>query len=192
MRKTRLLVPVVLAAVLALLAWWPLGRQEQAPERPAPVEAGQIADYYLRDFTVTRSDEAGRWDYKIQAARMLHYPQSESWTLEAPTMTLFSERGAPWHGRAEHGRIWAEGDEALLGGAVELWRPASPQNRPVTVDTRDLYLKPGERYGETQAPVLVRQAGRGQLRGVGARVYLNEERYELLSQVKGQFEPASQ
>lgn len=188
MRWISRLLPILLAAVLAVVVWWPLNRHDEPPAAAA-VDAEPVSDYYLREFTLRRSDAHGAWEYRIQGANMLHFPSTDSWTLESPTMIFYSDRGAPWHGRAERGRVWAGGDEALLSGEVALWRPATADNRAVTIDTDDVYLKPAENYAETAAPVLVQQPGRGQLRGVGARLYLAEERYELLSRVEGHYAP---
>jgi lipopolysaccharide export system protein LptC len=54
--------------------------------------------------------------------------------------------------------------------------------------TRDAYLRPKERYAETKAPTVIEQ-GDSAVEGIGARVYLAEKRYELLSGVKGRYVP---
>jgi lipopolysaccharide export system protein LptC len=184
------LLPIALAVLFAVFIWWPLS---QEGVREAPVETVETtrADYYLTDFSLTRSDASGRWQYELEAQRLEHYPESDSWALQAPAMTLYMETGAPWYGRGERGRVWADGELARLEESVELWRPASAQNRASRLETRDVLLKPGEHYAETAAPVVLSQAGRGQLRGTGARAYLQEERYELLSNVKGSYAPVS-
>lgn len=190
MRWSKRLLPALAVLGLAVAAWWPLSRQ-QAPEPVVTAVPGEPRpDYYLRDFTVDRSDASGRWDYRIRAESMLHFPDSESWTVDRPRLSFFGEDGVTWLAQAESGRVWADGEEAELLGEVILERPPGPERGPLTLITRDLYLRPGEHYAETRAPVLVRQAEQGELRGVGARAYLDEERYELLSQVKGNYVPA--
>lgn len=186
-RKRRLLSAMVVT-LLALLGVWLVHQEDRRRAQPREAESPR-ADYYLRGFSLQSSDEQGRWRYRIDGERMLHFPQTGVWTMESPTMTFFTAQGSPWYGRAERGRAWSGGEEAELLGPVELWRPASEANRAVTLDTRDVYLRPQENYAETAAPVVIQQE-RFRLEGVGARAYLDKERYELLSQVRGRYVPA--
>lgn len=179
-----MLLATLLAA--ALLGRWLLSERG---ERPAALSSDRPeSDYYVTGARLLQTDQRGRPDYEVRAARMLHRQDEDSWLLESPTMTVFAEVGAPWYGRAEHGRIWASGDEAELLGAVRLWRERSVDNRPVTLDTRDVYLRPRQKYAETGAVVVVHQE-QNRLTGTGARIYLDEERYQLLSNVEGSYVP---
>ena len=54
--------------------------------------------------------------------------------------------------------------------------------------TRDVQIRLADRYLETAAPVKAVMPG-GELRAVGARVWLDQERLELLSEVRGFYEP---
>lgn len=189
MRWSKRLLPALAILGLALASWWPFGR-EPTPEQVAAVPTEPRPDYYLRDFTADRSDETGRWNYRIHAQSMFHFPDSESWTLDAPRLIFFGEDGVNWLIRAERGRVWSEGEEAELLGEVILERPKAPERPSLTLVTRDMYLRPPEHYAETEAPVLITQAGQGELRGVGARAWLDKELYELLSQVEGHYVPA--
>jgi lipopolysaccharide export system protein LptC len=185
-RLSRRLLAFAGAAAVAFGGWRLLSTSE-APPLPVGGEEAR-SDYYVTGAKLTRTDDQGRPEYAVTAERMTHRTDNDSWLLESPTMQLFTEAGAPWYGRAERGRIWADGKEAELLGEVRLWREGSPQNRPMTLETRDVYLRPQENYAETQARVVMRQQ-QSRLVGVGARVYLDEERYQLLSQVEGRYVP---
>jgi len=179
------LLPVL--AVLALALGWRLLNDDGAQPPELRGEEAR-SDYYVTGARLTQTDPQGRLEYAITAARMLHRPDLDSWLLEAPAMTFFTEAGEPWYGRAERGRVWADGDEAELLGEVRLWREGSAMNRPVTIDTRDVHVRPPQKYAETAAPVAVRQQ-QNRLDAVGARIYLDEDRYQLLSEVRGHYVP---
>jgi len=175
-----------LAVLVRALSWRLLNDKGAGPQELGGEEAR--SDYYVAGARLTQTDLQGRLEYTITAARMLHRPDLDSWLLEAPAMTLFTEAGEPWYGRAERGRVWAGGDEAELLGDVRLWREGSALNRPVTIDTRDVHVQPPRKYAETAAPVAVRQQ-LSRLDGIGARIYLDQDRYELLSEVRGHYVP---
>lgn len=182
-------VVLCLAALLAavFIGWRLLGGQAERPPPEIGDEAAQ-SDYYVTGARLLQTSDLGQPEYAATSIRMTHQQDQDIWLLQAPTIEVFTEAGEPWYGRAEHGRIWADGEEAELQGEVRLWRNASAENRPVTIDSSDVYLRPQQKYAETAAPVEVWQQ-QNRLVGTGARVYLDEERYELLSDVRGHYAP---
>lgn len=183
-------IVLILAALVATaaLGWQLFSQQEPAAPQVRDEAAG--TDYYVTGAHLLQTDDLGRPEYRATAVRMTHHPEQDTWLLQEPTMQFFTVVGAPWQGQAERGRIWAGGDEARLHGAVRLWREASPANRALALDTSEVYLQPPQQYAETAAPVVVRQE-QNRLTGVGAKVYMSEERYVLLSEVKGRYVPST-
>lgn len=178
---------LAVAAALVFVGW----QLYTPPAERAPEEVGSEearSDYYVAGATLLRTDEQGRPELEINAERMFHLRENDTWLLESPTMRVFTERGEPWHGEADSGRIWADGEEAKLLGEVRLWRESSDRNRPLTINTQDVYLRPQQKYAETAAQAVIIQFD-NRLVGVGARVYLDQERLELLSKVSGRYVP---
>jgi len=187
MLRNKRLFPVVVVGLLVALGTW-LARDRDA-EGPAPLAEDEArTDAYVRGATVLSADAAGNWQYELRSPRMAHYPVDGVWILTAPEVTFFRADGPDWGGHAEQGRVWDDRDEAELIGDVELDRPAAPDMPWIEVRTRDLRIQPERGYAETAAPTQMRQPS-GTLSGTGARFYLNEERIELLSNVKGHYEP---
>lgn len=188
-RFNQIVLALAALAAAGLLGWQLLGKPE--PETPTVRDEAAGTDYYVTGARLLQTDARGRPEYRATAVRMTHHPDDDVWLLQQPTMVLYTETGEPWRGEAERGRIWADGDEALLLGEVRLWRPRSPTNQEVVIDTSEVYLRPPQKYAETAAPVLVRQE-KSRLTGVGAQVFLDEERYVLLSEVRGLHVPPSE
>lgn len=185
----------VILALAAIAAIFILGQQLLKDRQTQPASADLAteepqSDYYVGNGRLLQTNEQGQRQYEVTSTHMTHHEDLDMWLLQAPTMTLFNEQNAPWYGRSEHGRIWNKGDEAELTGKVRLWREASTEQRPVTIDTRDVYLQPQDKYAETDATVVVQQE-QSWLTGIGAKVYLDEQRYELLSAVRGHYVPDS-
>jgi len=181
-----------IAAILAVI-FVVLQRHTEDSKKPATPELSEAeaqSDYYVVNARLQQTDDQGRLQYDVTAPHMTHRQNQDIWLLQAPKMTLFVELGEPWYGEAEHGRIWNDGDEAELLGEVKFWRLASPVNRPMTIDTQNVYLQPNLKYARTAAKVVVQQE-QNWLTGIGGQIFLDEERYELFSAVRGYYVPQS-
>jgi lipopolysaccharide export system protein LptC len=183
----RLVGLVLLAGVAALSLW--LNRQfEPVREPPAAVTRG-APDYYVHDFVVSAMDEAGHLRDRLRADTLYHFPLEDASELARPSMELYREDAPPWRIDAEEGRIYGQGELVLLLGEVHIRRAASPQTGPaVEVLTRELRVRPAERYAETDQPVTLLRNGT-RIDAVGMRANLLEGRLELLAAVRGRHDP---
>jgi len=185
----RRLLPALTVALLIGLAWWLFGGA--SPERTASRETAKartLPDYFMDDFVLRAANKNGSWRYDITGKRMVHLPRQGVWKFQSPEIVLFTKRGAPWYGTAPRGKAWNDGNDALLMGKVHFWRPASPANERATIDSSNVALRPNEDYAQTQALTIFHQ-GSARMQGVGARAYLDQQRIELLSQVRGTYVP---
>lgn len=175
---------VVIAALIALGAWLAREREQVSPE--AEATASTEADAYLVGARVLSADASGRWQHRIVSERMAHY--GDHWKIDQPLFTLYAREGADWEGRSERAEIADASDTARLLGEVVIDRAASPANPETHILTSDVRLRPEARYAETDAAVVVTQPRR-ELRGIGARLELDRDRLELLSNVRGFYAP---
>lgn len=182
MAERRWLFPLAATALLAALAWWGLAERDPGKATaPATVDEPR-ATYYARDFEVLVTDEAGRPEYRVSAPRGAYFEERDLWRFTEPRWWVYREQGPPWRGRAERGRSWQNGERASLDGDVRLRRP-DPEGDTL-LRTEHLELEPARRYAETDRLVTI-TGPNYELRGVGGRAWLEEERMELLSQVRG-------
>ncbi|MBA1146086.1 LPS export ABC transporter periplasmic protein LptC [Ectothiorhodospiraceae bacterium WFHF3C12] len=187
-RRSRIL-PAALVALVPLIGWWLYQgepRRESAP--PAPEIVRDEVSYYLLDTTLSATQPDGSLDYRVDAERMRRFDDTDSWTFRQPRWTLFMEDGAPWHGEADFGRAWNNGDEARLSGTVRLTRPATANGGALELVTSEVYLLPRADYASTDRPIVANAPG-SRLRGIGAEVFMAEQRVHMQSHVDGIYTP---
>jgi lipopolysaccharide export system protein LptC len=177
----------VLVLIAALTAW------KLLHEEPAPLRSGDSSkrtiDYFMEKFTSTVVGQGGLPLYQLAGTHIVHYPDNDTVDITAPHMVFYHQVAAPrWDVVAERGLTNSSGDEIyLLGKVVIRQLGANPKTSKMKILTRDVRVEPTARYAETHQPAtLLNNLGRTD--AVGARVYLKEERIELLSQVKGNYE----
>lgn len=115
---------------------------------------------------------------------MTHYPDDGTTEVEQPELELYANAKPVWRINAEHGTVSAEGDQVLMSGKVLIKRHESRQQDEVYVRTRDVVVRPDEKYAETDQLVVITR-GNTKVKAVGMRAYVGKGRIELLSNVEG-------
>ena len=139
-------------------------------------------DAWMENFVSVEMDGAGEPQRRIEADYMA-YLADETIELVNPRYVLFRAEGEPWHVRSERGRVSADGSVVLLLGKVDIWRNDASGVLDLDIRTEHLKVLPDSEYGETAEPVTIRTRA-GTSTGVGLRAYLDETRFQLLSQVR--------
>ena len=171
---------------LVLVGWWLWGGPPEAPAPAAP-EAVQGADYRIDGLELVSMDAGGRPAYRLQAARLLHFPDDDHAELEKPVMHIFRADARDWILRAESGRVASGNRKVLLQGGVHMARAGEAAGDRLTVDLPRVTLYPARRLAVSAAPVVIRGAAQ-EIRGVGLRADLNTGRLSLLADVRGRHE----
>lgn len=176
-------------ALLAGLSYGLLRLVESSLQERAPVESREPV-LTVERFRAVRLDMAGVREYVLEAPLLVQLAGQEGTRVQKPVMDWYQPDGKTreWRVHAENGWIAADQQQVRLEGEVVMTRTAESGKSPMTITTRDVLIRPAERYAETAAPALAVMPG-GELRAVGARAYLDQERLELLSQVRGFYEP---
>ena len=176
-------------AVLAGLSYGLLRWVESSLREPAPAES-QAPVLIVERFRAVRLNIAGVREYVLEAPRLWQLPGQGGTELEQPVLDWYQPDGQTreWRLRAEQGWIAADYQTLLLNGVVVMDRAADSGKSPVTITTRDVSVHRADRYVETAAPVQA-VTPEGEFHAVGARAWLDQERLELLSEVRGVYEP---
>ena len=174
----------VLSAALLVAAgasgWilYDLDLDDAPTERAAP----EAPEAYMENFASVEMDGAGRPRRRIEASYMA-YHADQSVELTDPRYVLFRNEGEPWHVRSEHGRMSPDGSVLWLLGKVDIWRNDVAGTRDLDIRTEHLMVRTASEYAETTEPVTIRTPA-SVSSGVGMRAWLDETRFELLSQVR--------
>ncbi len=180
-RKRWTIAILLLAAGASFWAVRWLGRDGRAPS-PLP-EAR--SDYALHTFALVVMNSGGLPSFRLEAPYLEKSPEDESLTVEEPRLWLFEEGRMRWRARAAQGWIRGDGEEIRLTGAVQVNEEAE---EGLALQTTELTLFPDSRLASSSAPVELRQRDM-RMHGLGLDADLNARRFELLSQVRGQYDP---
>ena len=173
-------VPAALLAAAGASGWLLYGT-----DFDAPVAAGSAADApdaWMENFVTVEMDGAGRPQRRIEARRMTYHADATV-ELSDPYYVLYRAEGEPWNVRSERGRVSADGATVRLLGKVDIWRDAGSGGRALDVRTGHLTMRPDSEYGETAQPVTILMPA-STTTGVGMHAHLDEDRIEILSQVR--------
>jgi lipopolysaccharide export system protein LptC len=188
MRRDRAstLFPLLLMLALAAASFW-LERAVQAPERDSSGKTRHDPDFVAEEFGITKISAAGKPDYVLSAARMLHYPDDESTDIVAPRLVQRHDNAPPVVIRAERGTIAKNGAEASFSGNVVVVREAGQGIGELSVQTEYLQIIPDRDLARTDKPVIITE-GRSRLSGVGMEFNNKTRQFVLQSQVRGTFD----
>ena len=173
-------VPAALLAAAGASGWMLYNLDLDAPvtvQRPS-----DAPDAYMENFVTVEMDGAGKPKRRLEADYMA-YHADETVELSNPRYVLYRVEGEPWHVRSERGQVSADGTVVLLMGKVDIWRNDASGARDLDIRTEHLKVLPESEYGETEELVTIRTPS-GTSTGVGMRAYLDETRFQLLSQVR--------
>ena len=166
-----------------LLRWVASELREPTPaESPEPV-------LIIERFRAVRLNVAGQRESVIEAPRLAQLPNNLGTRIEQPVLDWYQPDGQTreWRLEAEQGWVAADQQSVRLEGEVTMVRAADSGKPPMTITTRDVLVRPDEHYAETAAPTRVVTPD-GEFRAVGVHAWLDQERLELLSEVRGVYE----
>lgn len=173
-------------AVAAFLSWW---LSSTGPSFIPRLEVKRHdPDYYLVNFTLTTMDDNGNPKHKLSADNMYHYPDDDTANLENPRLVVYQDERDSWEIRADSGLVSEEGKSVFLQGDVFANRLNSQPDHGLEIITRDLTIKPEEETASTEQAIIIKDRY-GVTEGVGMHANLKERRFQLMSQVKGNYKP---
>lgn len=179
---------VLLLALAAISGWWLHTLDSALREEQAGVDDQPVLT--LRTFHATRMDAQGLRRYTLSAPWLEQRAGDAGIWVEAPEFDTYRDgHTREWLLRARQGWLSPDHSRLVLTDTVTMTRPAESGLRPVTITTRDVTVYPREARVHTDAPALLEAPGTT-LRSVGFTVFVDEDRLELTSAVRGRHEPA--
>lgn len=185
MRNYQYVLALLLLSLLAGFGWWLGPGREEAPPGAASPHSPQ---YVIDGLEVVENDAEGRPAHRLRAPQLRHFDDDGRTELDAPRLTLYDPETPPWEVEAEAGWVSKGGDRVHLQGQVVIQRDAGPANRPVRIETSDLWVEPGREYAETDRHVAI-YSNQDWIHSDGAQVWFSEAmRVKFLANVRGRYE----
>lgn len=178
---------IALLLMVAGSSWWLLELATQEPTEPAP-QGERVTDGYLRGFTMTLMDEAGRPRQYLTGITMYHYPDTQTAEIDQPRLTVIDENMKSWDVQSERGLIPDHQNKVIFAGDVLITRVEQQPAPPLRIRTQDLEVDTQVRVAHTARAVAIEHRG-GVTKGVGMRASLKDGRVSLLADVEGAYEP---
>lgn len=181
-------LPVVLLALLAALTYW-LDTVVQGVPASAEKRLQHTPDFTVEKLLATRMDLNGRIRDTLQAAKMVHYPDDDSTTLERPRYVSLA-RGVPLSITSKEALVTSNAGNIYFRGEVVANRAALAGGRGLTVATEYLHVLPDDNIAKTDQRVVISDAT---MRFEAAGMELNSETrlLKLLGGVKGVYHDAN-
>jgi lipopolysaccharide export system protein LptC len=174
--------------LLALLAtgtrWWLMRTQEA--DRAIGGLPDARSEYTLDNFDLLVMDKQGLPSFQIESPRLERVPNDGSSIVEQPRMHLFENGNKTWRIDAQSGWIRQDGAEILLQGEV-LMTKGQGQDQFI-INARDLKIFPRKELALSSEAVKIQRPGTV-MAGIGLKARLDLEKFELMSEVEGQYEP---
>ncbi len=177
-----------LLPLLGLLAATYWLNQQVLPEAAKPETIRHDPDAIMENFSATDLNEQGVPDFIMAAAKLMHYPDDDSTTVDEPRVTMLYPGQPAIHATAEHGTISSKGDEVFLRDNVKVVRDASAQQDQMTLQTQYLHIIPDQELADTDRAVTIVNT-HSIVHAIGMEMDSRTRTLKLLSQVKSEYVP---
>lgn len=185
--RVRYWLPLLpLIALLGATYWL---NQQVLPEPAKPDSSKRHdPDAIVENFSATKMNLQGIPSFVMAAAKMLHYPDDDSTTLEEPRISMLSPVHPTIHVAARHGDLSSNGEEIFLRDNVELTRDASPPQSELKLRTEYLHVLPDRNLADTDRPVTIADV-HSIVHAIGLELNSQTRILKLLSQVRSVYVP---
>ena len=146
-------------------------------------------DAIIENFSAIKLNEQGVPSFIMVAKKMLHYPDDDSTTLEAPRITMLSAEHPAIHASAKRGTISSKGDEIFLHDDVEVLRDASAKQDQLSLQTEYLHVIPDQNLTDTDRAITIVE-DHTTVHAIGMEMNSETRTLKLLSQVRSEHVPA--
>lgn len=184
--RTSSLFPLALAVALAGITFW-LERTVQM-SAPAARDTGRNdPDAIAENVRGLQLDEQGRPRSSLAAAKVIHFPASDTTELIEPRLVQLRENEPPLRVRSDRGTVSKDGQEVRLYGNVVLTRDATVERPEMRLETSFLQVFPDDEIARTPERVVIFE-GRSRLAGTGMEANVRTRQLTLHGAVQGTFE----
>ncbi len=179
-------LPTLLAAVSL---WLVVTLRGDGDSDTQPPPTGPILQ--LHAFSATYLDASGQQRYGLHAPYLVQLPSERGTEVHSPTLEIFASDGRrEWSIQSEQGWLSPDHNLVVLRDNVHAEHQGDTADDTLAIRTRDLSYYRKVQLLSTDATARVDTVS-GWLEGTGLRANLDEGRYTLLWNVRGEYAPPS-
>ncbi len=150
----------------------------------------QNFDYYMSVVDSTRFSAEGSSLYRLQAERILHYPEPELTSIETPRLIFYADEAGPWFLSAAYGTIQQDAERAE--DKLELSENVIVQHTDNRGETHNIYTEAltiylDSRILTTDQDVLM-ESGNREISSQGMTADLFSKHLTFLGNVQGRYD----
>ncbi|KAF1028871.1 MAG: Lipopolysaccharide export system protein LptC [Burkholderia plantarii] len=147
------LAPVVALAALAGVTYWLLQATLPPPGESVVHPKTHTPDYFADDFSVSELDQSGATQYRLTAARLVHYEDDEISALTDPAMRAFQPGKPVVTATAKRGTVNGNVSIVDLYDNAKITRAAGVGDPPMEADSEHFRVLVNDDVIETEKPV---------------------------------------
>ena len=181
--------PLVILSTLAALTLW-LRQASDLSEVPVTNKERHDPDTLMEKFRAVTLDTHGHPLYRLEAEKLVHYPDDDSTEISMPSLYYTPTGQAPLHLRAQQGKLLNKNEVVELFNHVEVKRANTPTTPGWTIQLPYLTAYPKEARAESQSEVVFTQAGT-RLTATGFSLDHKARTINLHAKVRGVLAPRS-
>ena len=179
--RTAITLALVVGALLSGIAVWRAQERlkSEAPDAAAP-------DYVLHDFSIVALNATGQRAFTLKAPLLERNPNDHSMTLQTPTFTFPDKQNRLWEATSKTAWVSDKAEEVRLRGDVLMRSPTGQSQAELRSDKMNVF--PQQNRAVSDELVTVTQPG-VILRGRGFEAFMDQDRVNLKSEVRAQYDP---
>jgi lipopolysaccharide export system protein LptC len=185
MRLTALLTNILVVSLISLagILFWQTSSIETAPTSKS------IAyDAFGENIISTQYDTAGKTRYEFHAPNLQHYKTNNTTIIEHPTFYMYDKQDQPWKITSELASAANGLKQIQLLNDVNISGEDTDSFKNLLFISQQAHYYPEEGMAVSYEPVTIIQPGVN-LRANGMKVFFKENKIQLLSSVKGEYDP---
>lgn len=180
------LFPLVLLLALAALTLW-LKHAIELPDNGADGKLRHDPDVIVDQLVARKLDPEGRPQYRLEAPRMMHYPDKDVTEIAGPHLAYLRAETPTARVSAARAEVSGNGERIVFRDQVLIERLPSAGEPPVYARMRDLTVETEREKASTSSPVEIVR-GKSRISGVGMDFDNLAQTFVLRSQVSGRIE----
>jgi len=177
---------VTILTALAIVAYLTLDDQQSSSEVIPEALANQEPDYIIEGLDTESFDENGMLRQQIAAAKAVHYPKDDITLLTKPTILLHKNNLPRWGVKSNSGQLLNQERIELKGEVIIV--PISADSNTFSLSTNSLNIDLNKQIADTDDTVII-ESDSSELNAKGMTIYLDKQRVNFKSQVRGRHVP---